>query len=231
MTITLTSQNNPPQGGAQAARPRTASARGSSSPRGRTCWPPPTRPGGRALERYCAALQRARGVEVDRAAAGERSQLGSGRACSASGESAGPAPDGPLSVYLHDVADPGNVGTILRAALRSAPGSVVLGPRLRGPVQPEGGAGAHGSDLRPARRAGCGRGSRELPGTRSRSSRTRGAPLRDLLTWSAADPVRRRRARRPAGGDRRRLRPDGPRSRSRRDSLNVAMTATLASTR
>ena len=60
-------------------------------------------------------------------------------------------------LYLHGVADPGNVGTIIRSADALLGGAVVLGPELRGSVLAKGRAGQHGLGLRPAagaRRAG-----------------------------------------------------------------------------
>ena len=44
---------------------------------------------------------------------------------------------GELSVYLHGVADPGNVGTILRAAHALCDGPVVLGPGCADPYSPK----------------------------------------------------------------------------------------------
>jgi TrmH family RNA methyltransferase len=41
------------------------------------------------------------------------------------------------SLYLHDVADPGNVGTILRAAEAFGAGQVVLSPRAADPFSPK----------------------------------------------------------------------------------------------
>src|SRR5829696_9742786 len=57
------------------------------------------------------------------------SQLGSGtRALGVYGQRWAPAPVGPLCVALWGVSDPGNVGTVLRAALAFGAGSVALGP-------------------------------------------------------------------------------------------------------
>jgi len=47
------------------------------------------------------------------------------------------APGGQLSVYLHGVGDPGNVGTIIRAAHAFADGPVVLSPDCADPFSPK----------------------------------------------------------------------------------------------
>lgn len=46
-------------------------------------------------------------------------------------------PGGVLSVYLHGVGDPGNVGTIIRSAHGLADGPVVLGPGCADPFSPK----------------------------------------------------------------------------------------------
>ncbi len=46
-------------------------------------------------------------------------------------------PAGPLCIYLHGVADPGNVGTVLRAALAFDVSSVALGPGCADPHSPK----------------------------------------------------------------------------------------------
>src|SRR5256714_2276364 len=46
-------------------------------------------------------------------------------------------PGGDLSVYLHGVGDPGNVGTIVRSAHALADGPVVLGPGCADPWSPK----------------------------------------------------------------------------------------------
>jgi TrmH family RNA methyltransferase len=46
-------------------------------------------------------------------------------------------PAGPLCVYLHGVADPGNVGTVLRGALAFGASSVALGPGCADPHSPK----------------------------------------------------------------------------------------------
>ena len=47
------------------------------------------------------------------------------------------APGGSLSVYLHGIRDPGNVGTLIRAAHALADGPVVLGPGSADPYSPK----------------------------------------------------------------------------------------------
>ena len=46
-------------------------------------------------------------------------------------------PGGDVSVYLHGVSDPGNVGTIIRAAHAFADGPVILGPGCADPYSPK----------------------------------------------------------------------------------------------
>ena len=46
-------------------------------------------------------------------------------------------PGGDLSVYLHGVGDPGNVGTIIRSAHALSDGPVVLGPDCADPYSPK----------------------------------------------------------------------------------------------
>ena len=132
-----------------------------------------------------------------------------------------------LCVYLHGVADPGNIGTIVRAAHALCDGPVVLGPGCADPYSPKAVRASMGSVFaRPPARA-------ELDGlTGTKLALDAGAPtsLADLEVQppvvvclgaereglpteleSRADA----RARIP-------MRPDGP------DSLNVAMAATVA---
>jgi TrmH family RNA methyltransferase len=71
--------------------------------------------------------------EVERAALARLSTLGSGTRVLAVYEQRWSAPVGPLCVYLHGVGDPGNVGTILRAAHAFGASSVALGPGCADP--------------------------------------------------------------------------------------------------
>ncbi len=85
------------------------------------------------------------------------------------------APAGPLCVYLHGVADPGNVGTILRSALAFGAASVVLGPGCADPFGPKAVRASMGAifDV-PVARAG---GIDDVPGTRIALVAGTGAPL------------------------------------------------------
>ncbi len=134
---------------------------------------------------------------------------------------------GTLSVYLHAVGDPGNVGTLIRAAHALADGPVVLGPDCADPFSPKAVRASMGSIFaRPPAKAA----PEELAGQRlaldpgadeALADVTVAAPVTVLLgaereglpedVLDAADV----RARIPVSID-------GP------DSLNVAMAGTVA---
>ena len=132
-------------------------------------------------------------------------------------------PGGSLSVYLHGVHDPGNVGTIIRAAHALCDGPVILGPDCADPHSPKAVRASMGSIFaRPPARG-------ELSGTRI--ALERGAPA--IADLEVRPPVvvclGSEREGLPAEvletADHRAgipLREDGP------DSLNVAMAATVA---
>lgn len=91
-----------------------------------------------AVERYCAAGSGLGGVEVEPELLTAVSQLGSGtRALAVYEQRWADAPAGPLCVALHGIADPGNVGTVLRSALAFGAGSVALGPGCADPYGPK----------------------------------------------------------------------------------------------
>jgi RNA methyltransferase, TrmH family len=132
-----------------------------------------------------------------------------------------------LSVYLHGVADPGNIGTIVRAAHALGDGPVVLGPRCADPYSPKAVRASMGSVFaRPPARA-------ELVGlTGTKLALDGGAPT-SLTDLQVQPPVviclGAERQGLPteleSGVDARAripMRRDGP------DSLNVAMAATVA---
>lgn len=136
-------------------------------------------------------------------------------------------PAGDLSVYLHAVGDPGNVGTIIRSAHAFADGPVMLGPACADPFSPKAVRASMGSVFaRPPARVAFA----ELSGTTIALQSDAGRELREIV----AEPpvvlcVGAERDGLPAeiagladAAGRIRLRPDGP------DSLNVAMAATVA---
>ena len=136
-------------------------------------------------------------------------------------------PRGALSVYLHGVHDPGNVGTIIRSAHALADGPVILGPDCADPYGPKAVRASMGSVFaRPPARASF----EDLAGTTI--ALDRGAEK--ALSEVEADPpvvlcLGAERAGLPTDVLRAAhssahipLRPGGP------DSLNVAMAATVA---
>ena len=91
-----------------------------------------------SLERYVAAGSGLDGVEVEPELLASVSQLGSGtRALGVYEQRWADAPAGPLCVALHGIADPGNVGTILRSALAFGASCVALGPDCADPYGPK----------------------------------------------------------------------------------------------
>jgi TrmH family RNA methyltransferase len=136
-------------------------------------------------------------------------------------------PGGDLSVYLHGVRDPGNVGTIIRSAHALADGPVTLGPDCADPYGPKAVRASMGSIFaRPPARAEFDR----LPGTTIALERGAGRPLHEVdLASPEVLCLGAERAGLPTAVLRTAdstahipLRPDGP------DSLNVAMAATVA---
>jgi RNA methyltransferase, TrmH family len=92
--------------------------------------------GAEPLELLTAAGEGLGGTEVDPALLARFSKLGSGtRAIGVWRESWVERPIAPC-VYLHAVADPGNVGTVIRTAHALVGGSVVLGPDCADPFGP-----------------------------------------------------------------------------------------------
>jgi TrmH family RNA methyltransferase len=136
-------------------------------------------------------------------------------------------PGGELSVYLHGVHDPGNVGAVIRSAHALCDGPVVLGPDCADPWSPKAVRASMGSLFaRPPARASF----EQLPGSTIALERGAGLALdkvevdapvvicvggeREGLPAAVSDGATLR-AEIP-------LRGDGP------DSLNVAMAATVA---
>jgi RNA methyltransferase, TrmH family len=126
---------------------------------------------------------------------------------------------GDVSVYLHGVHDPGNVGTIIRSAHAFADGPVIIGPRCADPYSPKAVRASMGSIFaRPPARASFD----DLVGTRV--AFVAGAPEE----YEADAPVvlcfGSERGDSPAGAD---IEAGIP-MRPGLDSLNVAMAATVA---
>jgi TrmH family RNA methyltransferase len=117
------------------------------------------------------------GVEVSEDALAKVSSLRSGtRALGVFEERWAPAPTGPLVVALWGVKDPGNVGTVLRAALAFGAGSVALGPGTADPYGPKAVRASMGAIFAvPVVRVAS---IDELPGERVALDARRGAPLR-----------------------------------------------------
>jgi TrmH family RNA methyltransferase len=136
-------------------------------------------------------------------------------------------PGGELSVYLHGVADPGNVGTVIRSAHALADGPVVLGPGSADPWSPKAVRASMGSVFaRPPARAGF----EDLRGATVGLAAHDAPPLWELAVERPLTLcLGAERAGLPAGLAERcsalvriPLRAGGP------DSLNVAMAATAA---
>jgi RNA methyltransferase, TrmH family len=155
------------------------------------------------------------------------SELGSGSRVIGVFPQAWSQPGGDLSLYLHGVHDPGNVGTAIRSAHALADGPVVLGPGSADPYGPKALRAGMGSTFaRPPARARF----HDLPGRSVALVPHGGVPLSQV---EAVAPLvlclgGEREGLPPelAGGASERatiaLRPGGP------DSLNVAMAATVA---
>jgi TrmH family RNA methyltransferase len=75
--------------------------------------------------------------DVEPGALAAASTLGSGTRVIGVYEQRWSAPLGPLCIYLHGVADPGNVGTILRSAQAFGASSLALGPGCADPYSPK----------------------------------------------------------------------------------------------
>jgi RNA methyltransferase, TrmH family len=75
--------------------------------------------------------------DVDQGVLASVSTLGSGTRAIGVYEQRFFEPTGPLCVYLHGVADPGNVGTVLRSALAFGASCVALGPGCADPHSPK----------------------------------------------------------------------------------------------
>jgi TrmH family RNA methyltransferase len=141
-----------------------------------------------ARERYCATGSGLDGIEVAPELLAEISQLGSGtRALAVYDQRWAAAPAGPLCVALHGIADPGNVGTILRSALAFGASSVALGPDCADPYGPKAVRASMGAlfAVTLARFASVD----ELPGATVALDAHAGAPLRGHPAGGTGAPV------------------------------------------
>jgi TrmH family RNA methyltransferase len=125
--------------------------------------------------------------QVDPAALAAVSMLGSGTRAIAVYEQSWSEPAGPVCVYLHEVGDPGNVGTVLRSALAFGASSVALGPGCADPHSPKAVRASMGAifGVKLARVQSAG----ELPGERIALVAHAGEPL-----WQVLDNVLDRHA-------------------------------------
>jgi len=178
-----------------------------------------------AVERYVAAGSGLDGVEVEPELLARVSALGSGtRALAVYEERWADAAAGPLCVALHGIADPGNVGTILRSALAFGASSVALGPGCADPFGPRAVRASMGAifAVPVARFAGV----EELPGLRVALDAHEGEALRGGAAGEVSVLVGAERAGLPAdalaAADR------VARIPIRGESLNAAMAATVA---
>jgi TrmH family RNA methyltransferase len=140
--------------------------------------------GWQAVHRFCAAGSGLTGTEVEPGVLASASELGSGtRALAVYDERWAAAPVGPLCVYLHEVHDPGNVGTILRSADAFGAASVAIGPGTADPFGPKTVRASMGAvfSVSLARVAGID----ALPGETVALVAGRGAPLDELTLTEA----------------------------------------------
>ena len=136
--MTITSPHNPHlKEIRKLARRRTREREGRFVAEGEDLLAAADAAGWRSLERYCAAGSGLPGTEVAPEALRAVSALGSGTRTLAVYAQRYAAPAGPLCVALWGIADPGNVGTVLRSAAAFCAASVALGPGCADPYGPK----------------------------------------------------------------------------------------------
>ncbi len=147
------------------------------------------------VERYAAVGSGLPGVEVEAEALASVSGLASGtRALAVYEERWLDAPAGPLCVYLHGLADPGNVGTILRSAEAFGASSVALGPGTADPFGPKAVRASMGAVFGvPLAKVDV---VSELPGAKIALAAGEGVPLREL--WRSTSSLPKQNAEVPA---------------------------------
>jgi TrmH family RNA methyltransferase len=164
-------------------------------------------------------------LEVDAGLLHQVSTIGSGTRAIAVYEQRWSEPCGPLCVYLHGVRDPGNVGTILRAAQAFGAASVALGAGCADPYGPKAVRASMGAIFAvPVARVGK---LNALPGQLIALDPTAAEPLRGPPSGDASLLIGAEREGLPAevlaACDRRCAIP-----LAAGDSLNAAMAATVA---
>jgi RNA methyltransferase, TrmH family len=162
------------------------------------------------------------GEDVEPGLLAEASGLGSGTRVIGVYRPRWAEPGGSVSVELHDVHDPGNVGAVIRSAHAFCDGPVVLGPGCADPFSPKAVRASMGSVFArpPARGRARGRRIALDPDARRTLADVGPSPPLTLVLGGERRGL-------PAAIDadevvRIPLRPDGP------ESLNVAMAATVA---
>ena len=161
------------------------------------------------------------GEDVEADLLAEASTLGSGTRVIGVYERRWAEPGGALSVWLHAVRDPGNVGTIIRSVHAFADGPVILGPGCADPFSPQAVRASMGSLFgRPPARAELADLKAGLLPLSSHGART----LREVaLEGPVVLCLGAERAGLPAE-----LEAQSVRIAVRSESLNVAMAATVA---
>jgi TrmH family RNA methyltransferase len=137
------------------------------------------------------------------------------------------SPGGELSVYLHGVHDPGNVGAVIRSAHALCDGPVVLGPECADPWSPKAVRASMGSVFaRPPARGEFG----DLSGTTIALERGAGLALSkvDVETPAVVCLGSEREGLPGAVSEEASVRAEIPLRGDGPDSLNVAMAATVA---
>jgi RNA methyltransferase, TrmH family len=155
------------------------------------------------------------------------SSLGSGARVVGVYEQRWAAPGGELSVYLHGVRDPGNVGAVIRSAHALCDGPVVLGPDCADPWSPKAVRGSMGSVFaRPPAHGGFG----ALSGNTIALERGAGLALSrvELEPPLVVCLGSEREGLPPAVSEEASVRAEIPLRGDGPDSLNVAMAATVA---
>jgi RNA methyltransferase, TrmH family len=167
------------------------------------------------------------GKDIEPGLLDEVSELGSGTRVIGVYRQRWVARSGSLSVYLHGIGDPGNVGTLIRIGHALADGPIILGPRSADPYSPKAVRASMGSIFArpPARGRIAELGGRKLALDPRADGTIDQVELKPpLLVLAGAEREGLPAAVLGAADARARIpiRPDGP------DSLNVAVAAAVA---